>query len=344
MRIAAQPPFRVTRDGRITATQGYIGHLSLINGSLRSDNFEINTRIQGSATSSEINFPTTNSRITETEIVTTQLTVESGLSAHNIVLGNQLQVGRITLNGTSIGGTNSGIEFDAGRITATATITTRSNSPFGNDVRVQTNIPVVTSLSFNVWVNRTGSDGHAVFIWINQGSRDSGWVEVNNWWRGISATFVTSGTTSLTFNNGGDGQNLVVRGSLLPNGNGSQDLGSSSNRWRQIFAANATISTSSGVLKHNVENIGDKYSELFDKLRPVTYRLKDNSSDRTHMGLVVEELKAALDETGMSTDDLWACHDTGIGYGEFISLNISEIQKLKRRVLELESKIKEQSI
>jgi hypothetical protein len=101
--------------------------------------------------------------------------------------------------------------------------------------------------------------------------------------------------------------------------------------------------------KHEISTLSSQYSSLFDNLRPVTYKYNDGTSNRLHTGFIAQEVQKALDTSGISSqdfaglvifnreteDELWA-----LRYEEFIALNTSEIQKLKSRVSELESKLK----
>lgn len=99
-------------------------------------------------------------------------------------------------------------------------------------------------------------------------------------------------------------------------------------------------------IKHDIENLDDRYSILFDKLRPVRFKYNDGQSDRYHTGLILDELKTAMDASNVDTSELAAycvlnetTGEGGIRYGELISLCIGEIQKLKKRVTELEDKL-----
>ena len=75
----------------------------------------------------------------------------------------------------------------------------------------------------------------------------------------------------------------------------------------------------------------------------------DNTSDRTHIGLIAQDVKDAVLAEGLTTKEFagyceWENEDKSIGcglrYGEFVAMNIYEIQKLKARVKELEEKLK----
>jgi hypothetical protein len=101
--------------------------------------------------------------------------------------------------------------------------------------------------------------------------------------------------------------------------------------------------------KHDIEDIPDKYSVLFDNLRPVRYKYNNGTSGRYHTGLILDELEVAMNAANVDSSEFAAyCvkdEETGKGgirYSELIALNIAEIQKLKARVAELEAKLKEE--
>jgi hypothetical protein len=106
------------------------------------------------------------------------------------------------------------------------------------------------------------------------------------------------------------------------------------------------IIDSSRNVKHNIESLSDDYSILFDNLRPVRFKYNDGQSGRYHTGYILDELKSAMDIAGLNTSDLAAycvsdkeTGDGGIRYGEMVSLNTWQIQKLKPRVATLEEKV-----
>lgn len=93
--------------------------------------------------------------------------------------------------------------------------------------------------------------------------------------------------------------------------------------------------------KKNVSYIAEKYDTVFDKLRPVTYSYKDFS--KMHIGFIAQEVEEAVVQSGLSDvlyskpereGDMYALY-----YDDFIALNTYEIQKLKKRVAELETLI-----
>lgn len=111
--------------------------------------------------------------------------------------------------------------------------------------------------------------------------------------------------------------------------------------------ASVAIESSDANKKNSISQFTTQHDQFFDSLNPVTFKFNDGKSGRTHMGLIAQDVKAAIEDVGLTTQDVAAyCewdegNDTtcGIRYGELIPLNIYEIQQLKRRVAEQEELI-----
>lgn len=109
------------------------------------------------------------------------------------------------------------------------------------------------------------------------------------------------------------------------------------------------ISSSDVNVKNSIQAQPEVYSEIFDRLNPVIYKYNNGSSDRYHTGLIAQEVEQAVIDSGMTTQDFAAvCYETdedgtkknyGIRYGELVSMCIYEIQRLKKRVDELEKEL-----
>ena len=106
--------------------------------------------------------------------------------------------------------------------------------------------------------------------------------------------------------------------------------------------------SSSRNIKTDIEDLSDKHSVLFDNLIPRTFKYIDGNSGRTHYGYIVDELKSAMDIAGLSSEECAAyCltdisnpdGDGGIRYDELAVLATHELQKLKKRVAELEKQL-----
>ena len=144
--------------------------------------------------------------------------------------------------------------------------------------------------------------------------------------------------TVLGHNAIGQGDNIVVLGdsnvvNINPGSDGSCDLGSSSQRFQDIYATNHTIQTSDGRLKEDVQPSALSL-DFINALRPVSYKFVEK--DETHYGLIAQEVKEAIGDKEFGgivhKDDFY-----GLRYTEFIAPLIAAVQELSKRVEELEN-------
>lgn len=147
-----------------------------------------------------------------------------------------------------------------------------------------------------------------------------------------------------------------------PSNNGKVNLGSSGRRWNQLFATNGTISTSDRNAKTSITYMSDTQEQLFNKLRPVTFKLKDGSSGRTHYGFISQDVEDSLGELKLTGKDFAGfckdlcvdengeamldeegnkIYDYSLRYSEFVALNTHMIQKLQNEITELKAEIAE---
>ena len=143
-------------------------------------------------------------------------------------------------------------------------------------------------------------------------------------------------------------------------------LGDASCRWKAVYAVNGTIQTSDRNQKKNIEEVGQKYIDLFDRLLPVSFMFNDAESDRMHIGFISQDVKAAMDEVGLTDLDFagFCCDvltewdeetqtekevldDSGnpvyvysLRYTEFIALNTRMIQLNRQKLADQEREIK----
>ena len=134
----------------------------------------------------------------------------------------------------------------------------------------------------------------------------------------------------------------------MPWSNNGYDLGSAAYKWRNIYGQAGIVNTSDKNEKFDILPLSDVYERIFDSLAPVTFKFVENTSNRTHIGLVAQDVKDAVLAQGITTKDFagyceWENEDKTIGcglrYSEFVAMNIHEIQKLKALVKELQEKI-----
>ena len=142
---------------------------------------------------------------------------------------------------------------------------------------------------------------------------------------------------------------------LMPYNDGVTSLGSYSNRFTRLYAANASISTSDRNFKKDIHDIDERYVRMYKNLHPVCYKHKNinksDKHDRIHTGFIAQDVEEAATDAGLTSMEFAAiCIDKdqkskgnvyGLAYEEFIALNTLMIQKLMGRIELLERQISE---
>ena len=128
-------------------------------------------------------------------------------------------------------------------------------------------------------------------------------------------------------------KNNSMKGILL-NSNG----GSLSGTWY----INSSQVTSDIRLKENIKKIPKDYDLFFDNLKPVFFNYIEEPGVRS--GFIAQEIKVGLSNIKQDVLSLVSKDQEGyygLSYNDFISLNTWQIQKLKKRVSDLENKIQQ---
>lgn len=150
--------------------------------------------------------------------------------------------------------------------------------------------------------------------------------------------------------------------SVSPSVNNYLLLGSPSYRWNCIYANNATIQTSDRNAKDDIKELTDTHLKLFSKLTPVSFKMKEGTSGRTHIGFISQDVEQAMSECGLTDLDFAGfCRDKktatveqedgsfkeesiddyvySLRYEEFIALNTKAIQHCLNMIDKLCSKL-----
>lgn len=234
----------------------------------------------------------------------------------------------------------------------------------------------------NAWGDRVliKNNGDALFRMIDVSSID------------VGGAMYLSGTKKIVFGSGSDGEKSRIDYAISSvNGSSGTRLNRSHNSGLLVDSGTAvthfrndhanfyspvyfkdTAYTSSGStvtsderLKQSISSISDdeRYTRFFSLLRPVSFKYANGTSGRTHMGLVAQSVKMALEKAGFETQEIAAYvqykqdetdsikTDDGtvcaLRYEEFTALNVAMIQKqqceievLKREMAELKALLK----
>lgn len=145
---------------------------------------------------------------------------------------------------------------------------------------------------------------------------------------------------------------LKNNGLTLINQNGGNVFVGDNSGITVLRGSSVTLKTTSGSTvtsdlrnKYDIESISDPYESFMMRIQPVKFKYNNGKSGRYHIGFVAQDVMDALIASGLdSTEfggyvDLDGTGELGLIYSEFISLNTYMIQKLYRRIEDLERKI-----
>ena len=88
---------------------------------------------------------------------------------------------------------------------------------------------------------------------------------------------------------------------------GTYDIGSSGSKFKNIYATTGTIQTSDANDKKNVNAVdAELASKIIMGLNPVSFKFIDGTSDRTHYGLIAQEVEELVNGLGIDNKDFAA--------------------------------------
>lgn len=110
-------------------------------------------------------------------------------------------------------------------------------------------------------------------------------------------------------------------------------------------------------VKKDINEIDERYFEFFKNLRPVTFKMLNGKSGRTHFGFIAQEVKESAEKANLTTQEIAMYVEfdprersefkdvegsiASLRYDEFIALNTAMIQKLNNQVEQQEKRISE---
>ena len=280
---------------------------------LGSDNSSISTTIRGGGGITLANATTISGRVTVTGDVNSSGTVRG----KNYIVENEANDGHFMIRDTG------GVARYVLWMSASNIINLGSdNSSISTTIRGGGGITLAgaTTISGNLSNTGTISAGSAVYA-------TTGIVAGNNY--GFYVRNASGSQVKLFWLTGGD---VCTVGS---NDYATSILG-------KTITASKTITVSSDRrLKRDITVLDGRHQALFDRLRPVSYRLQEGEDGKEHIGLVAQEVQEALEQSGLTNSALVQADSEGmlsIGYTELIGLLVDEVQTLKARVKALEER------
>lgn len=134
------------------------------------------------------------------------------------------------------------------------------------------------------------------------------------------------------------------------------DLGQSNYKFKDIYASSGTIQTSDITEKKDIVDLGSEITKsIVMGLRPVTFKFIDGTSDRTHYGLIAQEVEELVNGLGITNKDFAPLikspkEDTdgniiegeyvyGLRYSELTGLLVKMCQNLQNEVDDLKARL-----
>jgi hypothetical protein len=88
---------------------------------------------------------------------------------------------------------------------------------------------------------------------------------------------------------------VIEGGDFRPATDNQLNLGMSTKRWAQIYSTSSTISTSDRTEKNTISELDEIKAVAFVMaLNPVSYKYNSGTSDRTHYGMISQEVEDTL--------------------------------------------------
>lgn len=120
----------------------------------------------------------------------------------------------------------------------------------------------------------------------------------------------------------------------------------SGNLYGTWYGTSGIAITSDRNKKNSIEGLSENYNALFDNLTPVRYKYNDGTSDRYHTGFIAQDVETAINTVGLHTKDFGGYVKDKDGnyylrYEEFIALNTWQIQRCKKKIVDLENTVAE---
>ena len=162
-----------------------------------------------------------------------------------------------------------------------------------------------------LWLVSDATSSPGVYFTDTDNTTNQGYVQYQH--TNDQMFFGTSGSLRMTIDSSGH---------VFPNANNSQDLGTSSKRWKTIYSNNS-LDTSDRRLKKEIRALHYSLEDVMS-LRPVSYRWKANPEEGVKLGLIAQEVKQVVDEAVHVGDDI--DQTMSINYSHLTAVLIKAVQ------------------
>ena len=161
----------------------------------------------------------------------------------------------------------------------------------------------------------------------------------------------TSGNLYLSGNNGRSALNfdydfIDCRGDFAPNADNRYNLGAPNFVWSTIYCSTNELNGSDRNIKNSIEALPEKYVRMFELIESKRYKLNSGTSGRYHTGFIAQEVKAAMQKCGITSQEFagWAAAKLDDGsetyflrYSEFIPILWAKVREQEARIRRLEA-------
>lgn len=143
----------------------------------------------------------------------------------------------------------------------------------------------------------------------------------------------------------GNSERVQITGDVIPNSNALYNLGSRNFVWDAIYCSTDALNGSDRNIKNSIEALPEKYVRMFELVEPKRYKLNGGTSGRYHTGFIAQEVEAAMQECGISSQEFagWARAQREDGsetyflrYSEFIPILWAKVREQEERLKRLE--------
>lgn len=127
----------------------------------------------------------------------------------------------------------------------------------------------------------------------------------------------------------------VVNNAVYPSNNNALSSGTSTHRWKAVYAVNGTIQSSDENMKEEIGEIPEAVFKAWANVKFVQYKFKDAVKEkgekaRYHIGLIAQRIVAAFKAEGLDAYEYGlVCRDALKGGGEILSLRYDECLALE---------------